>query len=210
MSAKTATVTTSLDKLEVERLRLAEAISELGQQRSAQAKRLAAAQAAAARGGDAGEAETLEAEADRLALLAERLQRGLAAVENDIEQAKLAAAAAERQAKEARLREIYDRAGKVADAIERKAYDDAASWDELLTLYAEHRSLTRDLLGHDMLERTLRHEWAWHDPAASLMHRWDTLTRAHLNARLSKLTGNPYIEIAEFRPAPSFRAALGL
>lgn len=210
MTTKTATVTTSLDKLEVERLRLAEAIGELGQQRSAQAKRLEAAQAAAARGGDAGEAERLEAEADRLALLAERLQRGLAAVENDIQQSNLAAAAAERQAKEDRVRAIYDRAGQLADTVERKAFDDAASWDELLALYAEHRALVRDLVGHDMLGRTLRHEWAWHDPAASLMRRWDTLTRAHLNARLSKLAGYPYIEIGDFRPTPTFRAALGL
>jgi hypothetical protein len=157
----------SLDKLEIERQRLQEAISELGQQRSAQAKRLAAAQAAAARGGDAGEAERLEAEADRLALLAERLQRGLSAVASDIEQTQEAERQAERESKEKRLATIRRDAGKLCDKLQADLAD-RASWDALGALHREHLSIRRDLYGVDLRGRPASSPWDWPAPVDGL------------------------------------------
>jgi len=166
MSTKAAPAT-SLDKLEIERQRLQEAISELDQQRAAQAKRLAAAQAAAARGGDAGEADQLEAEHQRLAQVAERLQRGLAAVEHDIQQAQEAERQAERESKEKRLASIRREAGRLCDALQADLTNREA-WDKLVALYREHLQLRVALYGHDVLSRPASSPWDWLAPAEGL------------------------------------------
>jgi hypothetical protein len=166
MTTKTAAAT-SLDKLEIERHRLQEAISELDQQRAAQAKRLAAAQAAAARGGDAGEADQLEAEHQRLAQVAERLQRGLAAVEHDIQQAQEAERQAERESKEKRLASIRREAGRLCDALQADLTNREA-WDKLVALYREHLQLRVALYGHDVLSRPASSPWDWLAPAEGL------------------------------------------
>jgi len=198
-------------RLEAERVRLSEALAEALAEAKTVADSLEFAFAVAARHGTGEiEASGLEHRRDELDSAARRLRAGIAQVDRELSETATAEDQAARAEREARLAEIRDQAAKLANTIERKAFDAPREWEQLELLYTEHRGIVRELTGVDALGHVPNHPLAWREPAAAFLWRIDTLCRGAFGVRLGKLAGDGRLEIATFTPAPSFRVALGL
>ena len=163
-----ATKTLTVEQLEAERGKLQDALRELAGEQEIVRSALAQAQAITARYGQAPEnADLHERRREELALYAERLAAGLAAVDADLVAARETERTAERERREKRLKSIRAEAGKLCDQLQSDLTDRAA-WNKLGALHSEHLALRRELYGLDALGRAASSPFDWLSPAEGL------------------------------------------